>query len=76
MKKTLFMLLALFAVTTAYAQQNEKKAKIEFVERTVDLGPLPVCIQEYRRCQPIHTPGNTNLFMYKQQIPYTCHCSG
>ena len=38
MKKTLlFMLLALFAVTTSNAQQNEKKAKIEFVERTRDV---------------------------------------
>lgn len=73
MKKTLFMLLALFAVTTAYAQQNEKKAKIEFVERTVDLGQFPQD-DAVRHCHFIFkNTGDANLYIH-QVIP-TCSCT-
>ena len=37
MKKTILILVALFAVTIANAQ-SEKRAKIEFEKTTIDLG--------------------------------------
>lgn len=72
MKKITFVLLALLAVTFSNAQ-NEKKAKIEFEKRTIDLGKFG---QEdaVRHCQFIFkNTGDAKLYIH--QIIPTCSCT-
>ena len=73
MKKTFFILLALLTETVSNAQQNEKKAKIEFVERTVDVGQITQD-NAVRHCHFIFkNTGDANLYIH-QVIP-TCSCT-
>ncbi len=72
MKKTLFILCALFVATVANAQEA-KKAKIEFEKTTIDLGKFG---QEnaVRHCQFIFkNTGDANLYIH--QIIPTCSCT-
>lgn len=72
MKKTLLILVALFVVTVANAQE-EKRAKIEFEKTTIDLGRFD---QEnaVRHCQFIFkNTGDANLYIH--QIIPTCSCT-
>ncbi|MBR2318501.1 MAG: DUF1573 domain-containing protein [Bacteroidaceae bacterium] len=71
MRKSIFMLLAIFAVTTLSAQ--EKRPKIEFEKPTVDLGKFG---QEnaVHHCQFIFkNTGDEKLYIH-QVIP-TCSCT-
>ena len=74
MRKTIFMLFALLAVTTATAQQNDKRAKIEFDKTTIDLGkfghenPIQECYFTFRNT------GDANLYIH--QIITSCSCTG
>ena len=72
MKKTLFILCALFVATVANAQEA-KRAKIEFEKTTIDLGKFD---QEnaVRHCQFIFkNTGDANLYIH--QIIPTCSCT-
>lgn len=72
MKKTLFILCALFVATVANAQEA-KRAKIEFEKTTIDLGKFG---QEsaVRHCQFIFkNTGDANLYIH--QIIPTCSCT-
>lgn len=72
MKKTIFVLLAIFMTTALYAQEV-KKPKIEFEKSTIDLGKFG---QEnaVHHCQFIFkNTGDANLYIH-QVIP-TCSCT-
>lgn len=72
MKRTILILLAIFAVTISNAQE-EKKAKIEFEKTTIDLGKFGQD-KAVRHCQFIFkNTGNTNLYIH--QIIPTCSCT-
>ena len=72
MKKTIFMLLALFAATTMNAQ-DENKPKIEFEKSTIDLGKFGQD-NAVHRCQFIFkNTGNEKLYIH--QIIPTCSCT-
>lgn len=72
MKKTIFMLVALLAVTAAMAQ-SDKRAKIEFEKTTIDLGkfgqenPVQKCYFIFRNT------GDANLYIH--QIITSCSCT-
>ena len=72
MKKTILILVALFAVTIANAQ-SEKRAKIEFEKTTIDLGRFGQ-EEAVRHCQFIFkNTGDANLYIH--QIIPTCSCT-
>ena len=71
MKKTIFMLVALLAVTAAMAQ-SDKRAKIEFEKTTIDLGkfgqenPVQKCYFIFRNT------GDANLYIHQIITPCSC----
>ncbi|MBR4848347.1 MAG: DUF1573 domain-containing protein [Bacteroidaceae bacterium] len=72
MKKTLFIVFALFIATMSYSQET-KRAKIEFEKTTIDLGKFG---QEnaVRHCKFIFkNTGDANLYIH--QIIPTCSCT-
>ena len=72
MKKTLFIVFALFIATMSYSQET-KRAKIEFEKTTIDLGKVG---QEnaVRHCKFIFkNTGDANLYIH--QIIPTCSCT-
>lgn len=72
MKKTLFILCALFVATVANAQEG-KRAKIEFEKTTIDLGKFDQK-NAVRHCQFIFkNTGDANLYIH--QIIPTCSCT-
>lgn len=72
MKKTIFILLALFTVTVSNAQ-SDKRAKIEFEKTTIDLGKFGQD-DAVRHCKFIFkNTGDANLYIH--QIIPTCSCT-
>ena len=72
MKKTLFILCALFVATVANAQEG-KRAKIEFEKTTIDLGKFDQK-NAVRHSQFIFkNTGDANLYIH--QIIPTCSCT-
>ncbi|MBQ2289463.1 MAG: DUF1573 domain-containing protein [Bacteroidaceae bacterium] len=73
MKKTLFILSALFIAVSASNAQSEKRAKIEFEKTTIDLGKFGQ-EEAVRHCQFIFkNTGDANLYIH--QIIPTCSCT-
>lgn len=73
MKKTLFILSALFIAVSVSNAQSEKRAKIEFEKTTIDLGKFGQ-EEAVRHCQFIFkNTGDTNLYIH--QIIPTCSCT-
>jgi NAD+--asparagine ADP-ribosyltransferase len=73
MKKTLFILSALFIAVSVSNAQSEKRAKIEFEKTTIDLGKFGQ-EEAVRHCQFIFkNTGDANLYIH--QIIPTCSCT-
>ena len=73
MKRTLFILTALFIAVSASNAQSEKRAKIEFEKTTIDLGRFGQ-EEAVRHCQFIFkNTGDANLYIH--QIIPTCSCT-
>ena len=73
MKKTLFILSALFIAVSVSNAQSEKRAKIEFEKTTIDLGKFGQ-EEAVRHCQFIFkNTGDVNLYIH--QIIPTCSCT-
>ena len=73
MKKTLFILSALFIAVSVSNAQSEKRAKIEFEKTTIDLGKFGQ-EEAIRHCQFIFkNTGDANLYIH--QIIPTCSCT-
>ena len=73
MKKTLFILSALFIAVSVSNAQSEKRAKIEFEKTTIDLGKFGQ-EEAVRHCQFIfRNTGDANLYIH--QIIPTCSCT-
>ena len=73
MKKTLFILSALFIAVSVSNAQSEKRAKIEFEKTTIDLGRFGQ-EEAVRHCQFIfRNTGDANLYIH--QIIPTCSCT-
>lgn len=73
MKKTLFILSALFIAVSVSNAQSEKRAKIEFEKTTIDLGKFGQ-EEAVRHCQFIfRNIGDANLYIH--QIIPTCSCT-
>ena len=73
MKKTLFILSALFIAVSVSNAQSEKRAKIEFEKTTIDLGKFGQ-EEAVRHCQFIFkNSGDANLYIH--QIIPTCSCT-
>ena len=73
MKKTLFILSALFIAGSVSNAQSEKRAKIEFEKTTIDLGKFGQ-EEAVRHCQFIFkNTGDANLYIH--QIIPTCSCT-
>lgn len=73
MKRTLFILTALFIAVSASNAQSEKRAKIEFEKTTIDLGRFGQ-EEAVRHCQFIfRNTGDANLYIH--QIIPTCSCT-
>lgn len=73
MKKTLFILSALFIAVSVSNAQSEKRAKIEFEKTTIDLGKFGQ-EEAVRHCQFIfRNSGDANLYIH--QIIPTCSCT-
>lgn len=73
MKKTLFILSALFIAVSVSNAQSEKRAKIEFEKTTIDLGRFGQ-EEAVRHCQFIFkNTGDANLYIH--QIIPTCSCT-
>ena len=73
MKKTLFILYALFIAVSVSNAQSEKRAQIEFEKTTIDLGKFGQ-EEAVRHCQFIFkNTGDANLYIH--QIIPTCSCT-
>ena len=73
MKKTLFILSALFIAVSVSNAQSEKRAKIEFEKTTIDLGKFGQ-EEAVRHCRFIFkNTGDANLYIH--QIIPTCSCT-
>lgn len=73
MRKTLFILSALFIAVSVSNAQSEKRAKIEFEKTTIDLGKFGQ-EEAVRHCQFIfRNTGDANLYIH--QIIPTCSCT-
>ena len=73
MKKTLFILSALFIAVSVSNAQSEKRAKIEFEKTTIDLGKFGQ-EEAVRNCLFIFkNTGDANLYIH--QIIPTCSCT-
>ncbi len=72
MKKSIFILLAFFAVTALYAQEN-KKPKIEFEKPTIDLGKFGQDNAVHHCKFVFKNTGDANLYIH--QVLPTCSCT-
>ena len=72
MKKIVFILLALFAVTASSAQ-SEKKPKIEFEKTTIDLGKFGQDNAVHHCHFVFKNTGDANMYIH--QIIPSCSCT-